>query len=197
MPARTPFRLLRALGRLVRALLVAAVGWTAASHAAARTSGEYDLKAVFLFNFAQFVEWPPSAFASPEAPFIIGILGDDPFGATLDTIVRGETVNGRPFAVRRYRTLDDLHTAPCHVLFVCRSEAARAGALVSALSDHAILTVGESPNFVAAGGVVQLLIIQNKVRVRINVDAARDKHLSISSKLLRVAEVVEEPRRRE
>lgn len=196
MDAGIPTRLIRVAGRLALTLLVLLLTLFGADRAAAQTSSEYDLKAVFLFNFAQFVEWPRSAFASPDAPFVIGILGDDPFGATLDTIVHGETVHGRPFSVRRYGTLEDLHAAPCHVLFVSKSEGARAGAVLSALKDHAILTVGESSQFTASGGVVQFLIINNKVRVRINMGVARDKHLSISSKLLRVAEVVDEPRSR-
>ena len=180
-------------GWLARALLVACVALLRAVGLGAQGPGEYDLKAVFVFNFAQFVEWPESAFVSPTGPFVIGILGPDPFGSTLDRIVAGETVNGRAIEVRRYRTVAEVIEAPCHILFLGRTDGARAGAIHDALGDRAILTVGDSSHFAAAGGVVQFLVVNNRVRVRINMEAARHRHLSISSKLLRVAEVVDDP----
>jgi len=79
--------------------------------AQAAPPGEYQLKAVFMFNFAQFVEWPPQAF--PDAPLVIGVLGQDPFGAYLDETVRAETVNNRPLVVQRYGRVEDINT--CHV----------------------------------------------------------------------------------
>src|SRR5262245_36573345 len=82
---------------------------------------EYQLKAVFLFNFAQFVEWPSAAFPEAQTPLVIGILGEDPFGAYLDETVRGETVNNRSLIVRRYRRVEEIET--CHILFISRSEA--------------------------------------------------------------------------
>ena len=90
-----------AYGLLLILLFSAAVG-------RAGPLAEYRVKAVFLFNFAQFVEWPPQAFRGPETPFVIGILGNDPFGDVLDEIVRGERVGARPFEVRRYRELSDM-----------------------------------------------------------------------------------------
>src|SRR5689334_16419660 len=91
--------------------------------AEAAVTPEYQLKAVFLFNFTQFVEWPPQAFADANSPLVIGVLGDDPFGAYLDETVRGETVNGRPLTVQRYASVEE--ASKCHVLFISHSEAAR------------------------------------------------------------------------
>ena len=77
---------------------------------------EYRVKAVFLFNFAQFVDWPADAFADSAAPFVIGVLGSDPFGELLDQTVLGEQLRGRPFEVRRYHTVDEI--TACHILFI-------------------------------------------------------------------------------
>ena len=90
---------------LIAAALLALVGG-ARPRAGAAAPTEYQVKAVFLFNFSQFVDWPPASFADGRSPLVIGVLGRDPFGATLDEIVRGETVNGRPLVVRRYESID-------------------------------------------------------------------------------------------
>src|SRR5436190_4645336 len=86
-------------------------------------SNEFQLKAVFLFNFTQFVEWPREAFADPNAPIIIGVLGTDPFGGYLDETVQGEKINGRPLEIRRYRNVAEIGV--CHVLFISQSETPR------------------------------------------------------------------------
>ena len=88
--------------RSLRAFAVVATLLAAAP--ALPAPSEYQVKAVFLYNFSRFVEWPASAFAGPDAPFVVGVFGHDPFGADLDEIVRGETAAGRPLIVRRVRT---------------------------------------------------------------------------------------------
>jgi hypothetical protein len=149
---------------------------------------EYQIKAAFLYNFAQFVDWPAEAFQDAQAPLVIGILGDDPFDASLDDIIRGEKVNNRPLVVQRYRRVADMKS--CHVLFVSRSEDSRMERTLAGLKDKAILTVGESDSFFEKGGMIRFTNERNKIRLRINVDAAREARLTISSKLLRLAEVV-------
>jgi uncharacterized protein DUF4154 len=151
-------------------------------------SREYQVKAVFLFNFAQFVEWPPAAFAGANSPIVIGVLGENPFGTDLDETLRGETVNNRPLEVRRYHRLDEIKT--CHVLFISRSEANRLEQILVSLKDRSILTVGDGEDFVQRGGMIRLATAQNKIRLIINVDAAKAANLTISSKLLRAAELV-------
>jgi hypothetical protein len=151
-------------------------------------SREYQVKAVFLFNFAQFVDWPPAAFAGAEAPLVIGVLGEDPFGNSLDEVTRDETVGRHKLTVRRYRRVEEIET--CHVLFISRSEAARLAEIFTALRGRSILTVGDAEGFAQNGGMIRLLMENNKVRLRINVAAAKAASLTISSKLLRPAEIV-------
>ena len=149
---------------------------------------EYQVKAVFLFNFAQFVEWPPAAFADDKSPIVIGILGDDPFGAYLDEVVRAERVGNRPMRVERYQRVDEITT--CHVLFISRSEESRLGQIFASLKDRTILIVGDSDDFIQRAGMIQLATSQGKIHLRINMNAARTANLTISSKLLRSAELV-------
>jgi hypothetical protein len=149
---------------------------------------EYALKAVFLFNFAQFVEWPATAFAAPQAPLVIGVLGEDPFGEYLDSTVHGETINDHPMVVQRYRRVEDIGT--CHILFVSRPEEGRLEQILAALRGREILTVGDMDNFAGRGGMIRLVTDHNRIRLHINLDAARAADLTISSKLLRPAEIV-------
>lgn len=163
-------------------MLLVNLAWSAS------TAPEYQVKAVFLFNFTQFVEWPATAFSSANSPLIIGVLGEDPFGAFLDETVRGETVNQRSLQVQRYSRVEEINN--CHVLFISNSEAARQQQILSKLKGKSILTVGESDGFSRNGGVIRFATIANKIRLRINLEAAKEAELTISSKLLRPAEIV-------
>jgi len=149
---------------------------------------DYQIKAVFLFNFAQFVEWPASAFSNSQTPLVIGVLGQDPFGSYLDETVRDERVNNRPLVVQRYRRAEDIGT--CHILFISRSETSRLGDVLDKVRGRNILTVSDGEGFSARGGIIQFVTTNNKVRLRINLAAARTAGLTISSKLLRPAELV-------
>lgn len=154
----------------------------------AQGASEYDVKAVFLFNFSQFVDWPNSAFADEQAPLVIGVLGGDPFGSALEEAVRDETVNGRPLAVRRYARVEDV--ADCHILFIDRAQQAQLPEILGALSERHCLTVSDAEGFAHAGGVIQFVTIDNRIRLQINLDAAKMANLTISSKLLRPAHIV-------
>ena len=151
-------------------------------------STEYQIKAVFLFNFAQFVDWPPSAFPDAQSPLVIGVLGRNPFEGALDEAVRGEKANGRPFLVQRFNRVEEIQA--CHILFVSRSEAGRLPAILNALQGRSILTVRDTDGFAEEGGMIRFVMEQNKVRFRINLDAAKAAGLTLSSKLLRPASVV-------
>lgn len=151
-------------------------------------SKEYQIKAVFLFNFAQFVDWPALAFADRRAPLVIGVLGDDPFGTFLDETVRGETVNDRQLIVQRYRGVDEIQA--CHLLFISRSESGRLEEIVERLKDRNILTVSDLEGAALRGVMIRFVIADNKIRLRINLEAAKAADLTISSKLLRPAEIV-------
>jgi hypothetical protein len=172
-----------AIALLCLSIQVHAVGQT-------RTS-EYNVKAAFLYNFAQFVEWPVDAFRG-ETPFVIGILGDDPFGSFLDQTVSGEKVKGRPIIIQRYRDLKDIRN--CHILFITSKEADRIKDILPLLARKNTLTVSDHPFFAKAGGMIRFMTRDNKIKLQINPTAAKAVDLNISSKLLRVAEIVETAR---
>jgi hypothetical protein len=149
---------------------------------------EHQVKATFLFRFTQFVEWPAGAFPAAQAPLVIGVLGEDPFGPLLDETVRNEKVNEHPLAIERYTRLEDIKNV--HVLFVSRRQAARIREITGALNGRSILTVGDADGFADGGGMIQFVTQENKIRLRINLTAARSANLTISSQLLRPAMVI-------
>lgn len=166
-------------------LFLAAAGPLA--HGAQSAARESDLKATFLFNFSQFVEWPVRAGAENET-FVIGILGRDPFGRFLDDLVKNESAQGRHIEVRRYSNVNQISAA--RILFVARSEEWRLGHILERLGTQPILTVGESRSFAYRGGMIALVTESEKIRVKINLEAAQACQLTINSKLLRLAEIV-------
>jgi len=177
------------LSRALRLILVAAAGLFVCVHGlAADAPTEDQVQAVFLYNFSRFVEWPAQTFASPNAPFIIGILGSDPLGARLDEAVRNEQVNGHPLTVRRLRSVAEVDN--CQILFVDRSEIAHLGPILAALDHHSTLTVSQADGAARRGVMIQFATENNRIRLRINVESARASGLTISSKLLRPAEIV-------
>jgi hypothetical protein len=155
---------------------------------AAPAPAEYQVKAVFLFNFTQFVDWPEQAFPDPQAPFVIGVLGRDPFGSALDEVVRGETVNGRVLVVERYRNVGEIKR--CQILFIERSAGPDASRTLGSLVHQGTLTVTDFASLTPSTEIIRFLTEGKKIRLRINVDSAREAGLTISSKLLRPAEVV-------
>lgn len=116
------------------------------------------------------------------------MLGADPFGAELDEVVRGERVRGREFVIKRYRTVEDIK--PSHILFVNRAELERFRSALPRLEKHAVLTVSDAEQAAQRGVVIQFVSERNRIRLRINVDAAKAAGLTISSKLLRPADIV-------
>jgi uncharacterized protein DUF4154 len=168
----------------IMALLAMLVSLAAAKGAPDR---EHRVKAVFLYNFAQFVVWPDSAFSGPDDPLVLGILGEDPFDTYLDDVVRGEKVNNRPIEVKRFRKVEE--AKGCHVLFVSPSEAARMDEILAALKPTKVLTVGESDVFFRNGGMVNFATESGRIRLKINLEEVQDAGLSVSSKLLRLADV--------
>jgi len=181
-------RRMRAIGLgLAVSGILGAVALTPADALAQAPPNEYQLKAVFLFNFTQFVEWPEGTFPTSDAPLIIGVLGDDPFGKYLDEIVQGEVVNSHPLVIRRYRRVEDITT--CHILFVSRPERTLEPVLDS-LKGRAILTVGDAERFAGRGGMIRFVTDRNKIRLHINLAVAQAANLKLSSKLLRPAEIV-------
>jgi hypothetical protein len=149
---------------------------------------EYQVKAVFLYNFARYVEWPSQSFKAANASVTICILGQNPFGNALEQAVAGKDVEGRSLVVRQ---ISDFQTGGnCQILFVGSSERKRFRSMAVRLKGSGVLTVGETQGFTADGGVMNFKLEDGKVRFEIDLDAAAREHLRISSKLLSLAQIV-------
>jgi hypothetical protein len=156
-------------------------------------SSEYLIKAGFIFNFAKFVEWPSNAFTQPDSPIEIGILGTDPFGTIIDKIVQDKKIGTRGFIVKRLKWGADVkELRECKILFVGASERAHMDELVQIVKGLPILTVGETPGFAERGGVIRFVLEDNRVRFEVNVVAARQADLTISSRLLTLARIIQQ-----
>jgi hypothetical protein len=148
---------------------------------------EQEVKAAFLYNFAKFVEWPATAFAGENAPFTFCLLGAA-FREALETTIQGETVEGRRLAVRQISGAENVRS--CQILFIGQTEAEKTKQVLSAVSGVPVLTVGEITSFIANGGMVRFIRSGNRLRFEINPDAAARASLKVSSRLLRVADVI-------
>ena len=150
-----------------------------------QSSGEYEVKAAFLYKFASFVDWPEPA--RNEAVGIC-IVGRDPFGSALERVVQGKTIGGRAFVVRRLK--DWKAGTPCHILFVGGSDQQRLQAVLGRVRHETILTVGDVAGFCESGGGINLIVVDSKVKLEINPDATGRSGLQVSSKLLSLARIV-------
>ena len=155
------------------------------SQAQKKAAPEYQVKAAFLYNFTQFVDWPSDAFPAEDSPFVIGIIGTDPFGEYLEEIIKGENIGGHPIVIKRYelraRNLD------CHLLFINSRDPKAIREIVESTHGRSILTVSDAAGFERYGGIVRFFTENNKVRFKINSNTAKPARLNISSKLLAVA----------
>src|SRR5713226_5924383 len=187
--------MLRRLGILIVALSVS-LSWApeAFAQVSDSDSSEYLIKAGFIYNFAKFVEWPAAAFAQPDSPIVIGILGTDPFGTLIDRIVENKKIGARGVVVKRLKWGMDLKDLKdCKILFVGASERAHVDDLVQIVKSLPILTVGETPGFAERGGVIRFVLEDNRVRFEVNVEAAHQADLTISSRLLTLARIIQQP----
>ena len=150
-----------------------------------KTASEYEIKAAFLYNFGKFVSWPADEIKDSEKPFVLCILGQDPFGPLMDQMVLGKPVQDRQLAVRRPTTAAE--TNGCNILFISQSEKERVSSVLQALDARSVLTVSEVDQFLEHGGIINFRNDQNKIRFDINVTAAERGKLKISSQLLKLA----------
>jgi hypothetical protein len=156
--------------------------------ATAQSASEYQVKAAFLYNFAKFIEWPPSTFPDASMPFRICIFGRDPFGQELRDIVNEKTVNGRKLEIDY--TVDVQLAKACHILFIASSEKARLKQILESLQGSVALTVGDTEGFAEQGGMINFVLDHDRVQFKVNRSAAELAGLRISSKLLTVAKLV-------
>jgi hypothetical protein len=155
--------------------------------AASNVSLEYQVKAAYLFNFARFVRWPDTAFAAPDSPFVIGVIGQNPFGEFLKGEVDGRTIEGRPVEVRVCDTPEQ--AAACHIVFIPHSAGDRLASLLSFLRGKHVLTVGEDRSFIRGGGLVNFFLRNDTVQFEINLDAAEEEGFDVSSQMLQFAKI--------
>jgi uncharacterized protein DUF4154 len=160
------------------------VGVLLAAAAGGQTTDEYQVKAAFLFNFAKFVEWPSQTFKSPSDSMSICVLGPNPFGRSLEGAVDGKSVDGRKFVLRQIANL--AQAGGCQILFIASGQ--KKGPAEAAMAG--VLTVGESDGFAAGGGMIGFKLEGGRVRLEVNVGAAEQNRLRISSKLLSLAHIV-------
>jgi len=149
---------------------------------------ESQVKAAFVLNFAKFVDWPPGAFSSPDAPFQMCVLGDGLIGKPLTELTAGKLIAGRTIQVLHLRSLPEARH--CHVLFIHSSEKKRIGAIVDGLRDRPILTVGDTQDFAQAGVMINLYTEDDNIRFEIGLANAESAGLKVSSKLLALARIV-------
>lgn len=185
LKAKTGAKLPKAL-LVLMLLTVVFSGLPKTTRAQPVTSREYLVKAAFLYNFAKFVQWPQGAFKDADAPLVLCILGDDPFGSALN-VLAGKTVGGRRLVIQRARNLTGL--APCHILFVASLRQPALRQVLGKVKGKPILTVSEIPDFTHQGGIIQFFTVQSKIRFEINPAAAAANDLKVSSQLLKLARI--------
>ncbi len=146
---------------------------------------EYRSKANFLAAFPNFIEWPAEAFPSERAPLVLCVFGNFSFGTALAELTRGASIRGRKVEVRWQHKEQELRS--CQILFVSRSEEKRYGQILKTIQGASVLTVGETPNFLANGGVIEFVVEETKLQFEVNLGAAQDARLRISSNMLALA----------
>jgi hypothetical protein len=169
---------------LAAALVAGLAAAAAAPTVSASVADEYGLKAAFLYQFTKYVSWPDAG----DGPVAICVLGDDPFGSRLDQTLDGKTVGGEPIRARRIATASAGRS--CRIVFVSRSERARLGETLAALGGHPTLTVADMPGFPQRGGMINLKVEDDRIKLEVNPDNAERAGLKIRSELLRLADVV-------
>ena len=153
-------------------------------HAQQSSPTENEVKSAYLYNFGKFVEWPAKATSVGEF-FPICALGDDNFGSTLETIIAGESINGKKVLVKRVAKPQD--AVSCRILFISSSEQNQLKEILAALDNTSVLTVSDMPQFTRRGGMIQFVVEANKVRFEVNLTSAERAGLTLSSQLLKVA----------
>jgi len=174
------------LSRMFCLLMISIIPGSAAGQRGA--ADEYQLKAAMLYNLAQFVEWPASAYPDAHTPIVLCIEGKDPFGSFLSSTVLKQTVNGRAMRILHLQNVAEARG--CHILYIGTSERKSIDQIFSTLKGASVLTVGEMTQFAAHGGMIQFSLEDQHVRFDINLDAASQAGLRISSKLLVLAQIV-------
>lgn len=151
-------------------------------------AGEYQVKAAFLFHFAQFVDWPPDAFKNAAAPLTYCTVGGDPFDGELEKALSGKSIGAHPLRVQHVKQARELQG--CQILFIGIAEKNGLAATLGSVKSSPVLTVGDSEHFAQQGGIIGFCEEEKKIRFEINLGAATSARLRISAKLLSLAKTV-------
>lgn len=151
-------------------------------------SKEYDIKAAYIYNFANFVKWPNKVFESEDSPIILVILGKNPFQDATDTI-NGKDVRGRKLLISSITTIDKIDK--CHILFISSSEKDHLQDILSKIAKKALLTIGDTKHFGYQGVMINMFKCDDRIKYEINLKAAKVSKIKISSQLLKMAKIVE------
>jgi hypothetical protein len=174
--------------RLLSLLLWGLVAPAAICAVDVRSVKVHELKAAYIYNFTKFTSWPATSFADEKAPLVIGVLGNESFAKTLRDLVNGHAVNGHAVEVRDLLPSQSLQGL--HVLYVDVSVEAQLGTAEDLFASPGMLTVGESEQFTARGGVIRFVVDGARLQFEINVSAAQRAGLVLSSQLLMLAKAV-------
>jgi hypothetical protein len=169
-------------------LLCVLLGMRGARSGGQSNDTEYQVKAAFLYHFAQLVDWPTDSLPGTDNSMVLCILGEDPFQGALEGTVEGKTIGSRVIRVRHLRQPENMQA--CQILFLGKSQDKRIPMLLADLNNAPVLTVGETAGFLGAGGMICFLLVQNRVRFAVNLNAADSANLKIGSRLLVLAQSV-------
>ena len=168
-------------------VLMTVILWPAELRAQSAMQREYEIKAAYLYNFINYIDWPADTLPAAGGTLTIGIIGESQFNAAFDAL-NGKQSKGRTLAVKQVASVKDLES--CQIVFICASEKNRVTEILGQLKNSHVLTVSESDGFAAQGGIINFISEHNKVRFEINPDAAKRLGLTISSELLKLAKLV-------
>ena len=163
-----------------------------ALHAQNPRPTDYEVKATYLYNFGRFVEWPGKVAAAQGSFFTVCVLGQDPFGPSLDTTLAGETIGGKTIIAKRISSVEE--SGNCQILFLSLTDDSRLNKIIADLDKKAVLTVSDMPQFVKRGGMIQFVLEGKRVRFEVNLTATQHAGLALSSELLKVATAVKRDR---
>jgi hypothetical protein len=188
----SPFFFLRDLGarskRFGYVVILSLLAFPSPGLAQGQAGAEYRLKLAFLYNFAQFVQWPSDAFSDPGSPLLICVVGQNPFQGEVEQSLSGRNVGAHPIKLKHLGVNDDPRS--CHMVFVRAGELTAMPKLLARSAGSSVLTVGEAKGFAERGGIINLVKDENRLRFEINTGAAAQTRLKISSKLLSLAKIV-------
>lgn len=189
-PVQQHGRLSRGRGALLPRT-IATVVWllfTGSSALGQQKASEYQVKAAYLYNFGRFIEWPAGTTTAKSSSFTICVLGEDPFGPSLDRTLAGEMIGDQKVAAKRI--LSPQESVDCQILYIGSSEANQFNKIIEKFDKTAVLTVSDIPHFSKRGGMIQFVMEENRIRFEVNLTAAQRAGLTLSSELLKVATVV-------